>query len=275
VGGIYNGSGTTSFGAGTYQIGKGTVNCSGFYSICNNGSALTFGAGTYVIAGGICNCDSGTLSIGAGSSANSFNIGPGSAGYALYVTGVVTLGDMMGGTFQTVGLISTSGGTTLTLSAAPAHDMNGAFALAGNATFGAGTYTVAGNISFGAGGGGGTVTGNSVSIITSGAFTVGSGYGNVTLTAPTSGTMQGLVVASNGPGGASFVQGASGNILSGVFYFPSAPILLNGAGNVANGAGQCLELIGSTITLSGGSALASTCTGLAGSSSGGQVVLVQ
>jgi hypothetical protein len=44
---------------------------------------------------------------------------------------------------------------------------------------------------------------------------------------------------------------------------------------VGNGAGQCLELIGSTITLSGGSALASTCAGLGGSSSGGTVVLVQ
>jgi hypothetical protein len=63
--------------------------------------------------------------------------------------------------------------------------------------------------------------------------------------------------------------------LSGVFYFPSAPITLSGAGSVGNGAGQCLELIGSTISLSGGSALASTCAGLAGSSSGGQVVLVQ
>jgi hypothetical protein len=97
----------------------------------------------------------------------------------------------------------------------------------------------------------------------------------VTLTAPASGTLAGLVVASNGTGGASFSEGASGNSLSGVFYFPSAPITLSGAGNVGNGTGQCLELIGSTITLSGGSALASTCTGLAGNASAGTVVLVQ
>jgi hypothetical protein len=161
------------------------------------------------------------------------------------------------------------------LSAAPAHDLDGTFSLAGTATLGAGTYTVAGNVALGTGGGGGNVTGRGVSIITSGTFTVAAGYSNVTLTAPTSGTMQGLVVASNGAGGASFSEGASGNSLSGVFYFPSAPIALSGAGNVGNGAGQCLELIGSTITLSGGSALASTCAGLAGTSSGGQVVLVQ
>ena len=84
-----------------------------------------------------------------------------------------------------------------------------------------------------------------------------------------------MVVASNGLGGASFAEGASGNSLSGVFYFLSAPVSLSGAGNVGNGAGQCLELIGSTITLSGGSALASTCAGLGASSSGGTVVLVQ
>ena len=144
------------------------------------------------------------------------------------------------GTFQAVGNISTGGGSTFTLSAAPAHDLNGAFSLAGSATLGAGTYTVAGNFALGAGGGGGNVTGSGVSIITSGTFSVAAGYSNVTLTAPASGTQQGLVVASNGVGGASFSEGASGNSLSGVFYFPSAPITLSGAGSVGNGAGQCL-----------------------------------
>lgn len=279
TGGIITGGGsTTTFGAGTYQIGQGTVSCSGsFYSICNTGTSLTFGAGSYTIAGGIFNGGGSTLSIGAGSSANSFNIGPGSAGYAINTAGgtTATLGNMTSGTFKTVGNISTGGGSTFTLSAAPAHDLDGAFSLAGTAILGAGTYTVAGNFALGAGGGGGTVTGSGVSIITSGAFSVAAGYSNVTLTAPTSGTTQGLVVASNAAGGASFSEGASGNSLSGVFYFPIAPITLSGAGNVGNGAGQCLELVGLTISLSGGSALASTCTGLAGSASGGQVVLVQ
>lgn len=279
AGGIITGGGTTTtFGPGNFDIGAGTVSCSGsFYSICNSGTSLTFGAGSYIIAGGIYNGGGSTLSIGAGSSANTFNIGPGSAGYAINTAGgtTATLGNMTSGTFQAVGNISTGGGSTFTLSAAPAHDLNGTFSLTGSATLGAGTYTVAGNFALGTGGGGGNVTGSGVSIITSGTFSVAAGYSNVTLTAPTSGTMQGLVVASNGVGGASFSEGASGNSLSGVFYFPSAPITLSGAGSVGNGAGQCLELIGSTITLSGGSALASTCAGLAGSSSGGQVVLVQ
>jgi hypothetical protein len=96
----------------------------------------------------------------------------------------------------------------------------------------------------------------------------------VTLTAPTSGTLQDLVVASNGGGGASFSEGAA-NSLSGAFYFPNAAITLSGGSSVGNGAGQCLELIGSAIAMSGGSALASTCSGLAGSVSDGAVVLVQ
>jgi len=278
AGGIITGGGSTfTFGAGTYNIGAGTVSCSGsFYSICDGGTSLTFGAGTYTIAGGIYDGGGSTLSIGAGSSANSFNIGAGSAGYAINTTGTtMTLGNMTSGTFQAVGKISTGGGTNFTLSAAPAHDLNGTFSLAGSATLGAGTYTIAGNFTLGGSGGGGSVTGSPVTIITSGTFSVAAGYSNVTLTAPTSGTLQDLVVAGNGAGGATFSEGASGNSLSGAFYFPIAPITLSGAGSVGNGVGQCLELIGSAVTLTGGSALASTCSGLAGSVSGGGVLLVQ
>jgi hypothetical protein len=67
--------------------------------------------------------------------------------------------------------------------------------------------------------------------------------------------------------------------LSGAFYFPGAPVKLSGAGSMGSGAGSgagpCLEPIGSTIVLSGGSALASACSGLVGSVSGGSVVPVQ
>jgi hypothetical protein len=279
TGGIITGGGTTTtFAAGTYSIGAGSVSCAGsFYSICNTGASLSFGTGIYTIVGGIYNGGGATLSLGAGGSTNSFSIGGGSAGYAVNTGGAstTTLGNMTSGTFQAVGQISTAGGSTFTLSAAPAHDLNGAFSLAGSATLGAGTYTVAGNVALGTAGGGGTVSGSSVSIITSGTFSVAAGYSSVILTGPTSGTLQNLVIASNGSGGASFSEGASGNSLSGVFYFPSAPISLSGAGNVGNGSGQCLELIGSTVTLSGGSALASTCSGMGGTSSGGTVVLVQ
>jgi hypothetical protein len=277
AGGIITGGGTTtSFGTGTYNIGAGTASCSGsVYSICNFGTTLTFGAGAYTIAGGIYNTGGATLSIGAGSTANSFDIGPGSAGYAINTNTTATLGDMTSGTFRIVGNISNSGGSSLTLSAAPAHDLKGTITLAGSATLGSGVWTIAGNVSLGSAGGGGTVTGSGVSVITTGSFTVAAGYSNVTLTAPASGALQNVVVASNGSGGANFAEGASGNSLSGAFYFPSASITLSGAGNVGNGAGPCLEQIGSTITLSGGSALASTCAGLGGAAAGGSVALVQ
>jgi len=242
AGGIITGGGsTTTFAAGTYAIGAGTVSCSGaFYSICNTGTSLTFGAGSFTIAGGVYDGGGETLSLGAGSAANSFTIGPSSNGYAINVGGggILTFGDMTTGTFQAVGKLSTAGGSTITLSAAPAHDLNGTFSLAGTATLGAGTYTVAGNVTLGGGGGGGSVTGSGVSVIESGTFSVAAGYNNVTLTAPTSGSLNAVVVASNGVGGASFSEGASGNSLSGAFYFPSGPITLSGAGNVGSGAGS-------------------------------------
>jgi hypothetical protein len=74
---------------------------------------------------------------------------------------------------------------------------------------------------------------------------------------------------------AAFPEGVSGNSLAGAFYFPGAPITRGGAGSVGGGVGQCVKLIGSSVSLSGGSALTSMCSDLAGSVSGGKVVLVQ
>ncbi len=279
AGGIISGGGSaTAFGAGTFRVGPGTVKCSKvFYSICNLGASMTFGAGAFTLAGGIYNTGGATLSLGAGSTSNSFNIGAGSSGSAIETAGgsVTTLGGMASGTFQAVGGISTAGGSTFAMGAAPAHDLNGAFSLAGSATLGAGIYTIAGNVGLGTAGGGGTVSGAGVGIVTSGTFSVAAGYSNVTLTAPTSGTFQNLVVASSGTGGASFAEGASGTSLSGVFYVPNGPVSLSGAGNVGSGTGQCLTLVGTTITLAGGAALATACAGRGGGTGGGTVALVQ
>ncbi len=279
AGGIYTGGGTTTtFSTGSYTVGAGTVSCNGAsYSICNTGNSLSFGAANFAISGGIYNGGGATLNLGTGSGANSFDIGAGSAGYAIETSGGsnTSFGGMSAGTFQAAGQIATGGGSSLALGAAPAFDINGNFSLAGSATLGTGTYSVAGNIGFGNGGGGGTVSGTGVSLITSGDFSVAAGYNSVTLTGPVSGPLQNIVVAGNGAGGASFSGGASGNSLSGALYFPNAPITLSGAGNVGSGPGQCLEAIGATVTLSGGSALASPCSGLGGAGSGGTVMLVQ
>ena len=111
------------------------------------------------------------------------------------------------------------------------------------------------------------------------AFCVASGYGHVTLTAPTTGTLANLVVmGSTSSGittGASFAEGSRKPSLSGAFYFPYGQVALSGGASVGNGTGQCLELIGSQVALSGGATLASTCSGLAGGSIGsGKMMLV-
>jgi len=185
------------------------------------------------------------------------------------------------------------------LPAAAAHDINGAFSTAGGTTLGAGVYTVNGYVALGASGGGDVTCGGSsvgmngsgVSFVISGtstpasgscsgsAFCLAAGYGHVTLTAPTTGSMTNLVVmgptSSGTTGGATFSEGASNTTMSGVFYFPYGAVTLGGGASVGNGSGQCLELIGSQVNLTGGTTLATTCAGLAGATAGGQIVLVQ
>ncbi len=305
-GGIITGGGsTTTFGAGTYNIGSSSTSC-GNYSICHTGTTMTFGGpSTFVLAKGIYNSGGETLSLGAGTS-NSYSIGSDSGnGNAIYAgggsstsfaaaTGVSSL-------FKLVGMVNVAsgGGSCMTLPAAAAHDINGNLSTAGGTTLGAGVYTVNGYVALGASGGGDVscggstvgMNGSGVSFVISGtttpssgtcsgsAFCLASGYGHVTLTAPTTGTLTNLIMVgptnSGTISGATFAEGATSTSLSGAFYFPYGPVSLSGGANVGNGTGQCLELIGSQVTLTGGTTLASTCAGLAGSSNTAQVVLVQ
>jgi hypothetical protein len=100
------------------------------------------------------------------------------------------------------------------------------------------------------------------------AFCVASGYNHVTLTAPASGDTAQLVVigptSSANTAGATFAEGAVNTSLSGSFYLPHGPLTLSGGASVGNGTGQCLEMIASQISLAGGTALASSCTGVGG-----------
>jgi len=302
--GVQTGGGTTTtFGAGTFNIGPSpTANCSaGNYSICNTGSSLSFGAtgssSSFVLSNGIYNGGGETLTMGSGSS-NSYNIGKNSAGNAMYLGGgsTTTLADASkgGGIFQVVGMlnVASGGGSCLTLPAASAHDINGNFSTAGGTTLGAGVYSVNGYVALGANGGGDVTCGGSTvgmngngvtfvisasSTLTSGtcagtAFCLASGYGHVTLVAPSSGTTEDLIVigptTSTNTAGATFAEGATATSLSGVFYAPYGPFSLSGGASVGNGTSQCLEVIASQVTLTGGTTLASTCTGLGGSGTG-------
>ena len=297
--GIYNiakglvtgGGSTTTFGAGTFNIGQYASSCNGGgkYSICNTGTSLTFGGpSSFTLSNGIYNKGGETLTLGSGST-NSFDIGPSSDGNAFYAGGGSTtlFADATGSSdlFQLVGNlnVASGGGSCLQISAAAQHDIDGNMSTAGGTNLGAGVYTVHGYIALG-GGGGGDVTcwgstvgmyGADVTMVTDGsstpssgvcsgqAFCVAAGYGHVTLTSPTSGTTADLaVIGPQSPSttaGAYFAEGASNTNISGAFYFPNGPVSFSGAAALGSGTGQCLELIGSQVTLAGGSALASTC----------------
>lgn len=302
--GITN-SGVISFGAGAFSVGRSTSACSGAgqYSLCNTGSTFTVaGPSSFSLTAGVYNAGGSKMTLGSGST-NSFAIGPSSDGNAVYLGGGSTtiFADATSGStsFQLDGNFNAAsgGGSCVSLSAAAQHDIRGYFSTAGGNVLGSGTYTVAGYVAFGPNGGGDVTCGGSTvgvsganvtfvigasSTLSSGTcanmgFCVASGYGHVTLTGPSSGTLSGLVVVGPTGGGnsagASFAEGASGVSLSGAFYFPNGPISLSGGSSVGAGSGQCLEFVGSQVTLSGGTALASAC--LAGAASSGVALLVQ
>lgn len=296
--------GTTTFGAGTFKFGGGSCN-GATYSICNNGGAtLTFGGpSTFVASKGVYNAGGSTLTMGSGST-NSYQFGASSNGNAMYMSGGATtiLADATGSSslFQLNGALDIAGGGSCTvLPAATQHDINGSFITAGGVVLGSGVYTVNGYVALGGNGGGDVacngstvgMSGADVTFVISGTstatgscsgqvFCLAAGYSNVSLTAPSSGAYDDLLVVgpttgSIGTAGALFAEGASGTSLSGAFYFPKGPISLGGGASVGNGTGQCLELIGSQISLTGGTTAASSCTGLGGTSGTASVVLVQ
>ena len=305
---INEGGSTTTFGAGAFNLGTDTAGCGKKgptgEGICNGGTALTIaGPSTFVVAGGIYNGGGSVLTLGNGSTSNSYDIGADANTNSINAgtSQSTTLDDATGSgdLFETAGSIVSGGGTCLWIPAATEHDINGSISLAGGTTLGSGIYTVTGYVAFGDNNGG-DVTCNGTSVGVSGsnvtfiigasalpsnncageAFCVAAGFGDVTLTAPSSGTAEDLLVigpastSKNPTAGAAFTQGSSGTTLSGAFYFPNGQVSMSGSGTISSGGG-CLELIGSQITLGGGSAAASSCTGLGGNSLGTTVTLVQ
>jgi len=307
AGGLTTGGGTTTtFGAGTFIIGPSATACNytgGKYSICNTGTILTFGGpSTFQLSAGLYNNGGSKITLGSGST-NSYSFGASSDGNALYIGGgaITTFADATGSSnlYQFVGNVNAAsgGGNCLTLGAASQHDINGYFSSAGGTSLGAGVYTVTGYFALGANGGGDVtcngsyfgLVGTGVNLVLGGAstptsgtcsgyvFCLAGGFSNVTLTAPTSGTMANLAIigpTSNSiTGGALFSEGASSTSLSGALYFPNGPISLTGGSSVGDKTGQCLQMIGSSVTLSGGTAAASSC--LASTSTAGNIQLVQ
>ncbi|HWY17019.1 MAG TPA: hypothetical protein VNX86_17950 [Rhizomicrobium sp.] len=307
-----NGSAVTTFGAGTFNVGKYTGTCRGSpsdESICHAGPTMTFaGPSTFTLAGGIYNRGGSTLALGTSGSSNSYYVGKDSNGDSMNLGGgsIASFGDATGSgdLFQLAGNMNDGGGggSCLKMGAATQHDINGYFLTAGGNILGSGVYTVSQYVSLGGSNGGnvncwGTTTGVTaigVTFVVGGStldtsdcaspycsFYTGAGYSSVTITAPTSGSTQGLAVigptTSSNLSGATFNEGSSGTNISGAFYFPYGQINQAGDSQIGDGSGQCLELIGSQVTLTGGSSLASSCNipGVGTSGSSGLVSLVQ
>ncbi|MFZ2467768.1 MAG: pilus assembly protein TadG-related protein [Parvibaculum sedimenti] len=120
-----------------------------------------------------------------------------------------------------------------------------------------GTFTLGGGIK---------ITGSGVTIVLTGS---GSNYataniGNgvtVTLSAPTSGTMAGLLFYQdrNAPNsGSNILQGGAAMSLSGALYFPSQKLIMN---NGAKTAATCTQLVAWRLEFQGGATLNNSCTG--------------
>jgi len=125
-------------------------------------------------------------------------------------------------------------------------------------TLQAGTYIMdGGSLSVN---GGATLAGNGVTLVfTSGANATINGGAVVNLTAPTSGTMAGIVVYAdrNTPAGTAFkFNGGAQQYFGGAVYVPTGAVSFAGGANTSTG---CTQLIGGTLTFTGNSQLSIDC----------------
>ncbi|MER9326980.1 pilus assembly protein TadG-related protein [Mesorhizobium sp. M0488] len=305
--GLTTSYGTTTFGAGTFKIGISDNSCGGIarVSLCNSGTLTFGGPSPFELPGGFNNTGGATLTFGSGTS-NSYKIGPGSNGDAITLGGgsrTIMADATSSGVFQVVGNVNGGGGgSCFVIPATAQHDIAGNFIGSGAILLGAGVYTVDGYFALGGNGGGSAVcngstfsiSGTNVTLVLSGkaksnsgscngyVFCVAAGYSNIVLTAPQSGATAKLAVigpiSSSNTAGATFAEGGSNAQISGAFYFPYGPIVMNGGSSVLGSpsdSSKCLQMIGSLITLSGGTAAASECIAASSTSASSKVSLVQ
>ncbi|MCW2285369.1 hypothetical protein M2323_003324 [Rhodoblastus acidophilus] len=300
---ISGGSVASFTSGGSFSFGPNSTSCNGQnYSICNT-SSLTFAAGSsFQISNGVYVSGGSKTVMGSGSN-NSFQIGAAGDGNAFWVGGgaTLTLGDATGSNsvFQVAGVIdaASGGGSCMTLPAASQHNIKGSFKSAGGTILGAGTYSINGYIAFGQNGGGSVtcngstvgLSGTNVTLVYNAASAAvggvcdkaglcfAAGFNYVTLSAPSSGTMSGLLFVGPQSGSASAVfTGGSGAAMSGAIYVPRADFNMSGGASIATIPGGCLQIVASTIALSGGTTAASACVSDASGGGGsGKAQVVQ
>ena len=174
----------------------GTGTCSSNCNRANTGSGnMTLNPGTY---SSITNTGSGKITLTPGNyviTGNLSNIGSG--------------GLILGAGNYTIGGSFTSTGS-------------------GSLTLGGGLYNVGGNLSLT---GSGPLTGAGVTFYTGGSTTV-TGSGNMNLTAPTTGTYNGvLFYQPSSNNSAMAITGSGGDIFQGIVDAPSAALTLTGSGS--------------------------------------------
>jgi len=260
-----------------------------------NGNSATFPAGSYALTAAT-GCSGSCVGLTLGSSAvatfgnGSYQISASNGGISVGGSATLTIGSQIDNTsvFQITGItstynaINTSSLSTLTLGSFNNFDLNGAVNFGSSATLGAGTYTV--NGAFNACSNSGSLSGTSVSIIASGAVCFQDIY-PISLSAPTAitsatvGTASTIVVASSFASTSISTPAVTVNTsngtttLVGALYMPNGPLTVTNGGNLL-GNGNCLQVIATSMKFSNDAhGLATTCTGLGGSSA--SISLVQ
>ena len=196
-----------------------TGTCSSNCTPSNTGSGnLTLNQGTYT---SISNTGSGTLTLNPGNYIITGSLTNTGSGSLILGAGNYTIG----GNFQS------TGSSSLTL--------------------GSGLYIIGGNLQLT---GSGSMTGSGITFYTEGATTL-TGSGNMNLSAPTSGTYNGvLVFQARGDTDAMAVTGSGGDKIQGILYAPAAPLTLTGSGSV----NVSLDMITDSLSVTGSGSITDT-----------------
>ena len=133
------------------------------------------------------------------------------------------------------------------------YSIGGNFSSTGSSSIsiGSGLYDIGGNLSLT---GSGSMTGSGVTFYTLGSDTL-TGSGNMNLTAPTSGTYNGvLIYQPSTDASAMSITGSGGDKIQGILYAPGAPLTLTGSGSLT----VSLDIIADTIKVTGSGSVTDT-----------------
>ena len=204
-----------SMAAPTIPTGTCSSNCTQSFTGSSNN---TIGPGTY---NSISNTGSGTLTLTAGNYIINGNLTNTGSGGLVLGAGNYTIS----GNFQSTGSSSI--------------------------TLGSGLYIVGGNLQLT---GSGPMTGTGVTFYTEGSTTL-TGSGNMNLTAPTSGTYNGvLVFQARSDSDAMSITGSGGDKIQGILYAPAAPLTLTGSGSL----NVSLDMITDSLSVTGSGSIVDT-----------------